>query len=214
MGRKIYNFFKFYKTKAKEAKKERIADTVKNARLNLIANKRAEENAVKQRNIKTRERMLGTEGTKRYNRMYDNKKQACGGCNSFSKRRHMNKYESIMGEARWACKSCVSKCPSCNNSCIDRETQDQDGKCFDCYSWGVCDSRWNIDKNSVLDEAVAGDKEACAILFNSAPLVKQGRFVGERISHVPTLEMDIIVRHGHPEFKDLASVIKTCRKFI
>lgn len=212
MGRKITKFFMSNRTNINGYKKTMIEVSVEKVKLKLLEKKRSDEVNIRSKNQKTRETMFGPEAIERYKRMYDNKRQVCTVCNSFGKRRNMYKYDSIMGDMRWSCKSCVQKCPECTNSCVDKETVYQKGICFDCYCWKFDDDKWNKNHRGVMKAASTGDRESCAIFFRNSPYVKSGKYRGERISHVPTLELDSIVRNIHPELGNMVSIIKKCRK--
>ena len=117
-----------------------------------------------------------------------------------------------MGSVKWVCSTCVKKCPECEKPCVDKETRKQKGLCFDCYSWTFGDEKWNNNYKGVVNAAACGDREACSILFRNAPFVTTGKFSGERITHIPDIDLAGVIRNTHPEMEKLGLVIKKCRK--
>lgn len=211
-ARIIFNFFISNRHRLEEYKKSMVEISLDKLRIKALKKKRKKETSDRQKRISSRERSLGSEAVERYNRMYDNKKQACTECGTVRKRRQLCKYESIMATNRWACTTCVKKCSECQKPCVERETQKQENKCFECYSWTFDDKKWNNNYKGVLNAAACGDIQSCAILFRNAPFVKYGKYNGERVSYIPETDLPGIIRNTHPEMERIGLVIKNCRK--
>ena len=115
-------------------------------------------------------------------------------------------------------------CPSCKEPTVQRDLdlfnvptvqRDLDlfnGTCFECFAFSIQSGDiWKQGKKTVLAECRKGTVGHMGALFVNSPLVTKGKFSGDYLVHVPTSELDNVVRRDNVE-KDVADVIKACRQ--
>ena len=202
-----------------ESNKDRVAEYARLVRVRsreralakALRSARKETEKTRERNQKNRDRKMGSQATERYNSMFQNKRERCY-CGSVNKRRFMIKYTSILGSVRFCCRGCSLECKGCSKPSTKMDTE-RFGNCFDCYSWSSDRTDvWKKDHKKVLRSCLDGDYSAMATLYTKSPTVMKGKYCGDLLVHVPSSELDGIVRRDHLEYQDIVEVIKACRK--
>ena len=212
-ARRVYGFMVRHRSRINEYRDRIGAQAKTNAIKKALRKERKDSIKTRERNQKARERIMGSEATDRYKRMYDNKSESCGECGSQGKRRNMMKYSSILGSYRYSCKSCITTCPSCKEPSVNHDLGRFQGNCFECFSWNeLRENMLKTDKKSLIDGCLKGKSWAWAILYMYGPFVKKGKYSGDRLVHVPTSEMSSVIRRDHPEYQELGNTILACRK--
>lgn len=166
----------------------------------------------RERNLKHRERAMGTDAVDNFKRMFNNKKMTCV-CGNQNKRRHMVRYDSVMGSIKYSCQRCSTDCPECSGPSVEHDLSLFGGSCFECFAFSIQSvDTWKQGEKAVIEGCKKGNVGHMGSLYMNGPIVKKGKFSGDRLVHVPGVELDSVVRRDHPGFKELAEVIKVCRK--
>lgn len=211
-ARIVYNFMVQNKDRTPEFK-NKVREQMKAFKIAKAINKvrrASEKNRI--RNQKRREAAIGTEGASRYKAMYNNKIDTCA-CGKQNKRRYMVQYESVMGSMKYACRGCVKTCSGCSKDTIQHDMDRFGNQCFSCYAWKCTRSdEWKTNQKAVLDACMKGETWAMGVLYLNAPGVTKGKYAGDSICHVPSGDLDSVVRRDEPSVREIADVIKMVRK--
>ena len=212
-ARTVYGFMFKNRSRITEYRDKISTQAKTNAIKKALRKERKDSIKTRERNQKARERMMGAEATARYKKMYDNKSETCGECGSQGKRRNMTQYSSVLGSYKYSCKNCITQCPSCNEPSVNHDLGRFHGKCFECFSWGsLRENTLKTDKKTLIDGCLKRKQWAWGTLYVYGPFVKKGKYSGDRLVHVPSSEMDSVVRRDQPENRELGNLIVTCRK--
>lgn len=212
-ARTVRNFMKANKHKMFMYKEMVGAEHTNKAVSKVLKKARRDVQKNREKNQRSRERMSGIDATKRYDRMYSNKREQCPSCGKANKRRYMVKYESTMGAIKYCCFSCGDRC-KCSAPCSKNDLERFGGTCFECLAWSKNRSEaWKTDKESVLNRCKEGDIDSMCTLYIYSPLLEKGKYVNDKIVHVPSSELPAVSRRDHPDFTEMINVILVCRKF-
>lgn len=213
MARTIYNFMFAHRSRVPEFRRK-VGEVLKAKKIakQLMKVRKASDKS-RLRNLQRRESSMGTDGSARLIHMYANRRETCFSCGKQNRRRYMMKYASVMGSFKYSCKSCSKTCQGCDNPCTKNDMDKFGDQCFECLSWSSTRSdEWKTNQKAVLDACLQGNKWAWAVLYLNAPGIKRGKFSGDSLVHVPSVDLDSVIRRDHPEYKEIAEVIKVVRK--
>lgn len=211
-ARTIYNFMVENRSRMVEYKDYMGAQAKARSVKKALERERRQRTKRRVKNENHRERAMGPQATERFNIMYANKRELCASCGSQGKRRHMVKYSSVLGSYRYCCSRCSTACP-CGDKSTSNDLQKFNGECFECFTYRTYrENLLKTDEKSLLNACLDGKAWALATLYMHSPMVSKGRFNGDLLVHVPSSEMDSVIRRDHNEFKEIGKVILRCRK--
>lgn len=211
-ARVVYNFMASNNNRIPEYVQVIGSQAKANAIKRALKKERKESMKTRKRNEDFRNRKMGSQATERYNLIFANKKETCP-CGKPGKRRHMVRYASTLGSVKYSCNKCSVKCPGCSEPCTQNDFDKYLSSCFECLAWTTDRTDvWRRGEVSVISGCKKGSVEDMGALYTHGPVVTKGKFAGDRLVHVPTGELDAVIRRDHPEFKAISDVLKACRK--